>query len=96
GNLVVVGTPPRGAPYIASAMDRSVMPDVLGTIAGDDTVLLVSRDPAGGDRLAERLLDLADGRRETVDPATSPRRQSAPTDHAGRTGSSTPDTPRSA
>jgi transcriptional regulator of arginine metabolism len=40
------------------------MPDVLGTIAGDDTVLLVSRDPAGGDRLAARLLDLADGRRD--------------------------------
>ena len=64
GNLVVVRTPPGGAQYLASAMDRSVMPDVLGTIAGDDTVLLVSRDPAGGDRLAERLLDLAEGRRE--------------------------------
>src|SRR5690625_3433666 len=70
GNLVVVRTPPGGAQYLASAMDRSVMPDVLGTIAGDDTVLLVSRDPAGGDRLAARLLDLADGRREAE--ATSP------------------------
>jgi transcriptional regulator of arginine metabolism len=44
------------------------MPDVLGTIAGDDTVLLVSRDPAGGDRLAERLLDLAEGRRDVGAP----------------------------
>ncbi|WP_114854678.1 arginine repressor [Brachybacterium sp. YJGR34] len=68
GNLVVVRTPPGGAQYLASALDRSVMPDVLGTIAGDDTVLLVSRDPAGGDRLAERLLDLAEGRRETAEP----------------------------
>ncbi|MGP9539923.1 arginine repressor [Brachybacterium sp. AOP43-C2-M15] len=68
GNLVVVRTPPGGAQYLASAMDRSVMPDVLGTIAGDDTVLLVSRDPAGGDRLAERLLDLAEGRRESAEP----------------------------
>jgi transcriptional regulator of arginine metabolism len=49
-------------------MDRSDMPDVLGTIAGDDTVLLVSRDPAGGDRLAERLLDLAEGRRDVGAP----------------------------
>src|SRR5699024_3717860 len=37
GNLVVVRTPPGGAQYLASALDRSVMPDVLGTIAGDDT-----------------------------------------------------------
>ena len=72
GNLVVVRTPPGGAQYLASALDRSVMPDVLGTIAGDDTVLLVSRDPAGGDRLAARLLDLADGRRHPADPVASP------------------------
>lgn len=70
GNLVVVRTPPGGAQYLASAMDRSVMPDVLGTIAGDDTVLLVARDPSGGDRLAARLLDLADGRRDAAEAAT--------------------------
>ncbi|MFC7457165.1 arginine repressor [Brachybacterium sp. GCM10030267] len=78
GNLVVVRTPPGGAQYLASAMDRSVMPDVLGTIAGDDTVLLVARDPAGGDRLAARLLDLADGRRESADPAGSPAPEDPP------------------
>ncbi|MDN5820584.1 MAG: arginine repressor [Brachybacterium sp.] len=72
GNLVVVRTPPGGAQYLASALDRSVMPDVLGTIAGDDTVLLVSQDPAGGDRLAERLLDLADGRRYGSETVASP------------------------
>lgn len=72
GNLVVVRTPPGAAQYLASAMDRSVMPDVLGTIAGDDTVLLVARDPAGGDRLAERLLDLAEGRRDAPEPGTPP------------------------
>lgn len=66
-NLVVVRTPPGAAQYLASAMDRSVMPDVLGTIAGDDTVLLVARDPAGGDRLAARLLDLAERRREQTE-----------------------------
>lgn len=72
GNLVVVRTPPGGAQYLASALDRSVMPDVLGTIAGDDTVLLVSQDPSGGDRLAERLLDLADGRRYASEAVASP------------------------
>lgn len=69
-NLVVVRTPPGGAQYLASALDRSVMPDVIGTIAGDDTVLLVARDPDGGERLAARLLEIADGRREAA--ATSP------------------------
>src|SRR5699024_1066727 len=69
-NLVVVRTPPGGAQYLASALDRSVMPDVIGTIAGDDTVLLVARDPDGGERRAARLLEIADGRREAE--ATSP------------------------
>ena len=47
-------------------MARAVRPDGLGTIAGDDPVRRVSRDPAGGDRLAERLLDLAEGRRDAA------------------------------
>ena len=38
----------------------AVAADVLGTIAGDDTVLLISRDPAGGAALAARLLQLAE------------------------------------
>ena len=61
-NLVVVRTHPGAAQYLASALDRSVLPDMIGTVAGDDTVLVVARDPSGGDRLAARLLDLADGR----------------------------------
>ena len=72
GNLVVVRTPPGGAQYLASSLDRSVLPDVIGTIAGDDTVLLVARDPDGGDRLAARLLHLAEGRRESVDTSPYP------------------------
>ncbi len=73
-NLVVVRTPPGAAQYLASALDRSVLPDVLGTVAGDDTVLLVSREADGGDRLAARLLALADGRgaREPSAPLPSP------------------------
>jgi len=59
GNLVVLRTPPGGAQLLASAIDHSVLPTVLGTIAGDDTVLVISREPAGGDALAARFLVLA-------------------------------------
>jgi len=59
-NLVVLRTPPGAAQFLASAMDRAELTTVLGTIAGDDTVLVISRDPAGGDALARRILALAD------------------------------------
>jgi transcriptional regulator of arginine metabolism len=58
-NLVVARTPPGGAQLLASAIDRAGLPDVLGTVAGDDTVLLVARDPRGGAKLAERLRQMA-------------------------------------
>jgi transcriptional regulator of arginine metabolism len=58
-NLVVLRTPPGAAQFLASALDRSGLAGILGTIAGDDTVLLIGRDPAGGEALAVRLLDLA-------------------------------------
>ena len=61
GNLVVLRTPPGAAQFLASAIDHSVLPDVLGTIAGDDTVLLVTRDPGGGESVAARFLALAAG-----------------------------------
>jgi transcriptional regulator of arginine metabolism len=59
-NLVVLRTPPGAAQFLASAFDKSEMPDVLGTIAGDDTVLVIGRDPDGGDELARRFLALAE------------------------------------
>ena len=59
-NLAVLRTPPGAAQFLASAFDRAELPDLLGTVAGDDTVLLISRDPAGGDDLARRFLALAD------------------------------------
>ncbi len=62
-NLVVLRTPPGAAQYLASAIDHSRSADVLGTIAGDDTVLVIARDPAGGDSLARRFLALAEGAR---------------------------------
>lgn len=58
-NLVVLRTPPGAAQFLASAIDQSVMPTVLGSIAGDDTIMLVARDPAGGPDVAERFLKLA-------------------------------------
>jgi transcriptional regulator of arginine metabolism len=58
-NLVVLRTPPGAAQFLASAMDKVEYPDVLGTIAGDDTVLVMSRDPLGGEEIARRLLALA-------------------------------------
>ena len=58
-NLVVLRTPPGAAQFLASAIDHSVMPSILGTIAGDDTIMLVARDPDGGPELADRFLRLA-------------------------------------
>lgn len=58
-NLVVLRTPPGAAQFLASAIDQSTLPAVLGTIAGDDTVLVVTRDPHGGADVAARMLALA-------------------------------------
>ncbi len=60
-NLVVLRTPPGAAPLLASAIDKTEMRDVLGSIAGDDTVLVIVHDPAGGDTVARRFTALADG-----------------------------------
>ena len=59
-NLAVLRTPPGAAQFLASALDKVGLPDVLGTIAGDDTVLVIARDPKGGEQLAHRFLALAD------------------------------------
>jgi transcriptional regulator of arginine metabolism len=69
GNLVVLRTPPGAAQLMASMIDRTAMQAVLGTVAGDDTVLVVARDPAGGNDLAALLLRLADRRRGAQSPA---------------------------
>lgn len=60
-NLVVLRTPPGAAQFLASAVDKVELSGVLGTIAGDDTVLVISRDPSGGDALARRFTALAEG-----------------------------------
>jgi arginine repressor len=62
-NLVVLRTPAGAAQFLASAIDHAAWPAILGTVAGDDTVLVIARDPAGGDALAEEFRQLAERRR---------------------------------
>jgi transcriptional regulator of arginine metabolism len=57
-NLSVLHTPPGAAQFFASAIDKVALESILGTIAGDDTVLVISRDPNGGAAVAEFLLGL--------------------------------------
>lgn len=59
GNLAVLRTPPGAAQYLASVIDRSGISDIVGTIAGDDTILVVARDGLTGAELAEILLTWA-------------------------------------
>ena len=58
-NMALLRTPPGAAQFLASAFDKAELHGVLGTVAGDDTVLVISRDPDGGADLAQRLVDLA-------------------------------------
>jgi transcriptional regulator of arginine metabolism len=61
-NLVVLRTPAGAAQFLASAIDHAAWSSILGTVAGDDTVLVISRDPAGGIEVAEALLRIAERR----------------------------------
>ena len=74
-NLVVLRTPPGAAQFLACAVRQGrARLDVLGTIAGDDTVLVIGRDPKGGDALARRFLALAEEHTPTTtDPDESDR-----------------------
>src|SRR5712671_782998 len=58
-NLVVLRTPPGSAHVVASAIDRSGLADVLGTVAGDDTIILVCAEATGGAPVAAELAGLA-------------------------------------
>jgi len=55
GDLVVLRTPPGSAHVVASALDRAAVPGVVGTVAGDDTLLVVAAERVGGERVAKRL-----------------------------------------
>ena len=58
-NLVVIRTPPGSAHVVGSALDRAGVDGVLGTVAGDDTILVVTATPDGGAKVASRLSELA-------------------------------------
>src|SRR6202045_1996106 len=57
-NIAVLRTPPGAADYLASAIDRAALPYVVGTIAGDDTILVIAREPMTGAELAGMLEDI--------------------------------------
>lgn len=85
GDLVVLRTPPGGAHFLGSALDRAGLPDVAGTLAGDDTLLLVTRSPdapqtaaPAARALAERLLRLAEGRPQATTPPSDLRTPPTP------------------
>ena len=58
-NLTVLRTPPGAAQFLASAIDRAALHEVVGTIAGDDTVMAIAREPLSGKDLADRFTALA-------------------------------------
>ena len=58
-NLVILRTPPGSAHVVASAIDRAGLPDVVGTVAGDDTLMVVASEGVGGAKMAKRLSGLA-------------------------------------
>jgi len=59
GNLVVVKTPPGGASAVARALDNAGVSGVIGTVAGDDTILLICREGSRGETVARRLREMA-------------------------------------
>jgi transcriptional regulator of arginine metabolism len=79
GNLVVLRTPPGHAQALASAMDRAGLPDVAGTVAGDDTVLVVCADRTSGRAMARQL-------RELITPAPAGARDGSRDRQATSTG----------
>lgn len=58
-NLAILRTPPGAAQYFGSAIDKVAWPEIIGTICGDDTVLIITADPQGGQAVADKMLELA-------------------------------------
>ena len=59
GELLVLHTVPGGAQTVAFALDSETWPELLGTIAGDDTILLICRSAAAREKIARRIQALA-------------------------------------
>jgi transcriptional regulator of arginine metabolism len=66
GNLAVLRTPPGAAQFLASAIDRAALDEVVGSIAGDDTLMVAAREPLTGRELAQRFEVLAAGNEESI------------------------------
>jgi transcriptional regulator of arginine metabolism len=75
-NFVVVRTPPGAANYLASAIDHADETGILGTIAGDDTIMIITGGARQSRALANRLLALAG--REGTDPSHQPHHPADP------------------
>lgn len=67
GNLMVLRTPPGAAQFLASAIDRAALLEVVGSIAGDDTVMVIAREPLTGGELADRFNTMAAGGRQAAE-----------------------------
>ncbi len=61
-NLAVIHTPPGAAQFLASSLDHANLTGVIGTLAGDDTIILVSKKATGGAQLAKELLVFANAK----------------------------------
>lgn len=61
GNIVVVRTPPAAAHLVASAIDTSDMEGVLGTVAGDDTLIVIAAPDLGGAEVAAKIEQIGAG-----------------------------------
>lgn len=59
-NLIVLRTSPGNANALAVALDKENWPEIVGTIAGDDTILVVAPDNTTAERLSKKLLALAE------------------------------------
>ena len=78
-NLVVVRTPSGAANYLASALDHANEPDILGTIAGDDTIMIITGGALQSRALVTRLLALAGSREDDPIREAAPARTTAQT-----------------
>lgn len=57
-NLIVLRTPPGSAMMVAAAIDEAQWPEIIGTIGGDDTILVIVSDPKNTAMIAQRFTDL--------------------------------------
>jgi transcriptional regulator of arginine metabolism len=62
GNIAVLHTPPGAAQFFAGQLDRSAAFDTVGTVAGDDTIIIVNRSPEDAVKLCQSLLELAEAK----------------------------------